>query len=85
MLETYFEEIARKRRGRRIFWVAVFGFASFLYLFFQGYYPYVRIDFAEFFDRQSSETSQKPQVVRAFGIIIVRTSPAPDRISVQAP
>lgn len=83
MLETYYEEIARKRRQRRIFWIVVWLLASFLYLFFQGYYPYVRIDLGQFFESQ--EEPAKPQVVRAFGIINVRTSPAPDRIVVSSP
>lgn len=39
MLESYYEEIARKKRAARIFWLVVFIFAGFLFFFFQGYYP----------------------------------------------
>ncbi len=82
MLETYLEEIERKRNGRRIFWIAVTVSSVFLYLFFQGYYPYVRITAPELVQ---NESVTKPQVVRAFGIITVRTSPAPDSITVRLP
>jgi hypothetical protein len=83
MLESYQQEIMRKRAGRRVFWLAVLGLTVFLYLFFQGYYPYVRVDFANFFNERPITAPEKPQVVRAFGIINVRTSPVADRISIR--
>lgn len=64
----------------------MFAFATFLYLFFQGYYPYVRFDVAQFFTERPMGVEvppEKPQVVRAFGIINVRTSPAPDTILIR--
>lgn len=89
MLENYYEEIGRKRRERRMFWIVVWALSVFLYLFFQGYYPYVKFDtwnFLEKSDGAASETGkEKPQVVRAFGIINVRTVPSPDKIAISSP
>ncbi|MFZ3232194.1 MAG: hypothetical protein WA194_01410 [Patescibacteria group bacterium] len=89
MLENYYEEIGRKRRERWAFWTVVWALSVFLYLFFQGYYPYVKFDtwkFLETAERHPSEAiAEKPQVVRAFGIINVRTVPSPDRISIRSP
>lgn len=81
MLENYYEEIGRKRRERRVFWIVVWTLSAFLYLFFQGYYPYVKFDMGNLLEDQKPE---RPQVVRAFGIINVRTIPAPDRITVSS-
>ncbi|MDQ1344157.1 MAG: hypothetical protein QG650_877, partial [Patescibacteria group bacterium] len=50
MLENYYEEIGRKRRERWVFWIIVWMLSTFLYLFFQGYYPYVRLDMGKFFE-----------------------------------
>lgn len=88
MLENYYEEIARKRHERGMFWFIVWALSIFLYLFFQGYYPYVKFDMGKFFEtaeqRPSDLPENKPQVVRAFGIINVRTVPAPDRILISS-
>lgn len=72
MLENYYEEISRKRWERRVYWIAVFALSTFLYLFFQGYYPYVKFN--------ADKIEKRPQVVRAFGIVNVRTVPAPEHI-----
>lgn len=72
MLDNYYEEIVRKRRERWIFWIAVLSLSTFLYLFFQGYYPYVKFD--------ADKIEKKPQIVRAFGIVNVRSVPAPDSV-----
>lgn len=89
MLENYYEEIGRKRRERRMFWIVVWALSAFLYLFFQGYYPYVKFDTWNFLEKNRGEISEnekeKPQVVRAFGIINVRAVPAPDRIVISSP
>jgi hypothetical protein len=39
MLTTYRQEVKRKRRAARVFWMIVFTFATVLYFFFLGYYP----------------------------------------------
>lgn len=85
MLESYYGEVERKKNQRRIFWLIVFGFATFLYLFFQGYYPYVRFDTWKFLEMGKPELAEKPQVVRAFGIINVRAIPEPDLIAISSP
>ena len=89
MLENYYEEVGRKRRERWMFWIVVWALSTFLYLFFQGYYPYVRFDTWKFLEKRGGNVAEtpaeKPQVVRAFGIINVRTVPAPDRIVISSP
>lgn len=89
MLENYYEEIGRKRRERWMFWIVVWALSTFLYLFFQGYYPYVKFDTWKFLEKRGGsevETPvEKPQVVRAFGIINVRAVPSPDRIVISSP
>ena len=45
MLDSFYEEIQRKRNSYRIFWVIVIVFAVLLYMFFQGYYFSVRLGF----------------------------------------
>lgn len=35
MLETYIEEVRRKRRAHNLFWVVVFALSALLYMFFQ--------------------------------------------------
>lgn len=82
MLENYYEEIGRKRRERWVFWIIVWMLSTFLYLFFQGYYPYVRLDMGKFFEEDRPVA--KPQVVRAFGIINVMAIPIPDAITVSS-
>lgn len=49
MMQTYYDEIRKKRRASRIFWGFVFFFAFFLYFFFQGYYPAIDFSFREVF------------------------------------
>lgn len=89
MLENYYEEIGRKRRERWMFWIVVWALSVFLYLFFQGYYPYVKFDTWNFLEKTGElapkNEGEKPQVVRAFGIINVRTVPSPDRIAISSP
>ena len=45
MLDSFHEEIRRKRRSYQIFWVIVIVFATLLYMFFQGYYFSIRLGF----------------------------------------
>ncbi len=48
MIESYQTEVARKQRAARIFWLIVFMFSGFLYFFFQGYYPDIRLGVKQF-------------------------------------
>ena len=68
MLENYYEEIGRKRRERWAFWIVVWALSVFLYLFFQGYYPYVKFDTWKFL-----ETAEKhpEEVVDAWVAVLV--------------
>lgn len=44
MLDSYFQEVRNKRRKNIIFWLLVLIFAIFLYLFFNGKYISVNVD-----------------------------------------
>ena len=75
MLETYHVEIIRKRRAARIFWLIVFVCSWFLYFFFQGYYPDVRVWLRHIFSESGSESyTGSSDLIRSFGIINVRTT-----------
>lgn len=76
MLELYQLEILEKRRAARIFWLVVFVCSLFLYFFFQGYYPDVRVGLRHIFSESGSENnSGSSDLIRSFGIINVRTTP----------
>lgn len=75
MLETYQNEITRKRKSARIFWLIVFVCSLFLYFFFQGYYPDVRVGLQKIFSESGSENHSNSDLIRSFGIINVRTLP----------
>lgn len=67
----------RKRRAARFFWFIVFIFALFLYFFFQGYYPDIRLGFRRIFSESGSQSaSGASDLIRSFGIINVKTVPA---------
>jgi hypothetical protein len=77
MLETYQAEITRKRRAARIFWLIVFICSLFLYFFFQGYYPDVRVGLRHIFSESGSQNFPgSSDLIRSFGIINVRTTQA---------
>ena len=74
MLETYQQEIIRKRRASRIFWMIVFLFAGFLYFFFQGYYPSIDLSIRSL--TSTGEHMTEPRdLIRSFGIVNVSVSP----------
>lgn len=76
MLESYQLEILRKRRVARIFWLIVFICSWFLYFFFQGYYPDVRVGLRHIFSETGSKTDYtSSDLIRSFGIINVRSIP----------
>jgi hypothetical protein len=45
MIESYQEEVYKKRNAHAIFWGFVFAFALLLYMFFQGYYFSIQVGF----------------------------------------
>ena len=65
----------RKRRAARIFWLIVFISALFLYFFFQGYYPNVRLGLKRIFmENWGSNFTGSTDIFHPFGIINVRTT-----------
>ncbi|MFZ2255374.1 MAG: hypothetical protein WAW59_04805 [Patescibacteria group bacterium] len=77
MIETYHTEVTKKRRNARWFWVTVFLFATFLYFFFQGYYPDVKLGLKRMFSEDTTGTASGnfEDLIRSFGIINVKTVP----------
>ncbi len=76
MIESYQLEIIHKRRAARIFWLVVFVCALFLYYFFQGYYPDVRVGMRRIFSESGTESlSGSSDLIKSFGIINVKTTP----------
>ncbi len=76
MIESYQLEIIRKRRATRLFWLVVFVCALFLYYFFQGYYPDVRLGMRRIFSESGSQSSSgSSDLIKSFGIINVKTTP----------
>lgn len=75
MFESYQLEVMRKRRAARIFWLIVFISALFLYFFFQGYYPNVRLGLKRIFmENWGSNFTGSTDIFHPFGIINVRTT-----------
>lgn len=70
MIESYQTEVARKQRAARIFWLIVFTFAGFLYFFFQGYYPDIRLGVKQFLGASGNTLGENPSdLIKSFGII----------------
>jgi len=75
MLESYQQEVMRKRQSARIFWLIVFVCSLFLYFFFQGYYPDVRVGMRRIFmEPGNGNFTGSTDIMRSFGIINVRSS-----------
>lgn len=75
MIETYQQEVIRKRRASRIFWVLVFLFAGYLYFFFQGYYPNINFSVRSIFSTGGMERPNIDNIIKSFGIINVAVKP----------
>ncbi|EKD66454.1 MAG: hypothetical protein ACD_49C00041G0006 [uncultured bacterium (gcode 4)] len=73
MIQSYKDELKIKRRKNIIFWIVVFAFASYLFLFFQGYYLNISFDF---------KTNEPQKVFKQFGIINILTLPEADNITI---
>ena len=74
MIETYQQEIIRKKRAARLFWFIVFLFAWFLYFFFQGYYPSINLSLRSL--TSTGELLNEPRdIIRSFWIINVSVDP----------
>lgn len=76
MIPSYQNEISEKRRGARLFWCIVFIASMFLYFFFQGYYPDVRLGLKRILSESGTTThSGVSDLIRSFGIINIVTIP----------
>lgn len=85
MLETYFQEIRRKRTEKRIFWAFVLLSTMILYFFFQGKYLAININLTSllsFSGQVDSGSGQNYFEFRSFGVINVKTMPRTARISI---
>jgi hypothetical protein len=69
MIESYQNEVARKQRAARIFWLIVFTFAGFLYFFFQGYYPDIRLGLRKILSESGTTSTGNTDLIKSFGII----------------
>jgi hypothetical protein len=77
MIESYQTEVAKKRKAARIFWFLVFFFATFLYFFFQGYYPDVRLGLKRILSESGTTSTGNTDLIKSFGIINISVkSPA---------
>lgn len=79
----YKEEVARKRRNAKIFWILVFFFATLLYFFFQGKYLNVGGWWQHLvvsYESGATVSGEQPSFIRSFGIINIRTTPADSTI-----
>jgi hypothetical protein len=75
MIESYQTEVARKQKAARIFWLIVFVFAGFLYFFFQGYYPDIRLGVKQFLWTSGSTLGEHPSdLIKSFGIVNISVS-----------
>ena len=84
MIETYKQEVTRKLRASRIFWVIVFLFAGYLYFFFQGYYPNISFSLTEIFSTGGVERPSINDIIQSFGIINITVKPTDANILLQS-
>lgn len=85
MIESYQTEVARKRKAARIFWFLVFIFATFLYFFFQGYYPDIRLWLKRILSESGTTSTGNTDLIKSFGIINISVkSPQDATISLQS-
>lgn len=95
MLDSYFEEVRKKRRKNLIFWILVFIFAIGLYFFFQGKYISINIGSQNIFSQnidslsektstgvlETEKTSENPIFsLHSFGIVNVKVFPRDSHI-----
>lgn len=78
MLDSYHDEVRRKRNSYAIFWGLVFLFAVLLFMFFQGYYFSVRLGFEQLLQKSPDKDNQSiTQILKSFGIINLKVNPEP--------
>ncbi len=87
MLNSYQEEVRRKRNAYRVFWLVVFAFAFLLYMFFQGYYISVQVGFQDLLRaanpvNYNTNTGGNVQMLRSFGIVNIQVNPNPSVLTI---
>jgi hypothetical protein len=90
MLDSFHEEIRRKRHSYILFWVIVLGFAVLLYMFFQGYYVNVSLGFKKLLHAGSTTlissaswvVAPPESLLKSFGIINLRVTPEPNSMTI---
>lgn len=85
MLETYFQEIRRKKTEKRIFWFCVMCLTVVLYFFFQGKYLVLNVNLSSLFSASGETHSGMIQnyfELRSFGVINVKTIPRTANITI---
>lgn len=90
MIETYFEEVKRKKRNARIFWLITLIISMVFYFFFKGYYISIDVDLKNFFlEKNTTQTWVQNTLtwanssivsVNSFGIIHIKTIPQDSEI-----
>lgn len=81
-MQSYYDELHKKRTASRIFWFLVFSFALFLYYFFQGYYPSFDISLQQILSGSGMRNIERDELVRSFGIVNIRVEPRDARIQI---
>jgi len=82
MLDSYYDEVRRKRNSYAIFWGIVFVFGILLFMFFQGYYFSISVGFKELLKNHTLD-DPKPigMVLKSFGIINLKVTPNPSKLT----
>lgn len=90
MIESYQEEVYKKRNAHAIFWGFVFVFAMLLYMFFQGYYFSIEVGFEKLLHVKNGTSSEQidpntgvgEQFIKKFGIISLQVNPGPQTLTI---
>ncbi len=63
MLESYFQEIKRRKRRKLFFWILVFVFAMLLYFFFKGKYISINLNWNNILSQSGNIISETEKSV----------------------
>ena len=63
MLESYFQEIKRRKRRKLFFWILVFVFATLLYFFFKGKYSSINLNWNNILSQSGNIISETEKSV----------------------
>lgn len=86
MLDSYADELQKKRSAKRLFWLIVLLFSILLYMFFQGYYFSVRVGFEKLLHPSTTQyiapVWTNDGVLKSFGIINLKVDPNPASLTI---